>query len=299
MNDSDRIDDLRAQYGWSLVDGPVIEAETTRATVELESGDEALLYVFGTEEAAARAALAHSEDFGAQLFAIPERIESGLDWLLMQPIDGDNLSELLGDDGLSALKDHEIDAVVSGVARILSKLHSVTTDGYGDILPSRENDRFLTFNGWAARQLEIAAEGARESGIDDATVGMVGEAVGELRHELAAYHPRTPAGLVHGRPHLEHFWVDPKTYEVVALTGLHHMASLPREIDIAIFLWIVGVGARDESIRTFYQAYGAARTMDVQRRERFFRRLAAFMELSGRRGPSPRTSTELVGLTAR
>jgi hypothetical protein len=42
-----------------------------------------------------------------------------------------------------------------------------------------------------------------------------------------------------------------------------------------------GIGHHETLARAFYRGYGAARTMDMQRRERFFRRLTAFEALVG------------------
>jgi hypothetical protein len=299
MTPSDqRIDELCAQFGWERLESPKREADTARARVSREDGRGALLYVYEDERDAMRASMAHTLDFAAQLFAVPDRIDSGPDWLLVESIAGQNLVDSLGGEALDALPQHKLDNVVSGGAKALRKLHTIAFDGYGDILTDDPRGTFLTFNGWAAQHLESVVEHVRDAQLDDSVVGQVGEAVAQLRHELASYHPRSPAGLVHGRPHLDHIWVN-EAFEVVGLTGLHHVASLPREIDIAIFLWIVGLGSNEESIRVFYRAYGAARTMDVQRRERFFKRLAAFLEFLEGRGPSPRSVEELIELASR
>ncbi len=298
MKHSEHVENLGSQYGWTLEGELVREADTTRANIVREDGRPAMLYVFDDELSASRAAHAHSIEFGAQLFAVPERIESGPGWVLVEPIEGVNLAEHISSE-ITELPARQADAVVAGVARLLSKLHSIEFERYGDILPDAEGSSFLTFNGWAAHHLEAFAEAIRSEGFDDEVVGQLSEAIADLRHELAAYHPRSPAGLAHGRPHAEHIWIAPESFEVVGVTGLHHLASLPRELDIASFLWIVGVGRSDDLVRRFYQSYGAARTMDVQRRERFFRRLAAFLALSGVRGPSPLSPLELVELTGR
>jgi len=108
-----------------------------------------------------------------------------------------------------------------------------------------------------------------------------------------------PANTIwsHGDVRAEHVWVDPDSREVLALTGFEHACFLPREADIAFLLWIDGIGRDDALTRAFYKGYGAARTMDVQRRERFYRRLVAFQALFGMKGEVALDEAELVGLT--
>lgn len=302
MDQTQKARELGALHGFDILGDTVDEGGSYRTPVELESGDAALLYCYETELEARRATRAHDIDFAAQLFVVPELIESGTDWILVEMVEGRNLADEFGDDvALTSLPAGRARAIVAGIGNTLRKLHMLEVDGYGDILSESEGgQRFLTFSGWAAKQLESFTEIVRTRGFDDEVVTSLTASIADLRHELAAHHPRSPAWFSHGRVGLEHVWTDEATgRELVGLTGFHHAATLPREVDIANLLWIAGAGSDDTLVRSFYSAYGAARTMDVQRRERFFRRLAAFLALSGFRGPTRFTDDELVGLTSR
>ena len=95
------------------------------------------------------------------------------------------------------------------------------------------------------------------------------ESLGDLRHELSAFHPRYPATICHGAVGLSRIWINDRA-EVVGLTGFDQAAFLPAETDLASFLWFEGLAMDEALVQAFYRGYGAARTMDVQRRERFY-----------------------------
>lgn len=295
------ITDLVALHQWEQRSEAVVEGSATRAEVLLETGDEALLYRWSDETTAARAALVH--DFaGAELFAVPQALHSGPGWVVVTRPDGVPASEVFGADATLGGLGSAATELAGSLGNALRKLHNLPTPGScGDVLeevPDKSQCRWLTFSGWVANRLEFFVENLRTQQFTDGTVAELSTSIADMRHELSAFHPRTPPSTVHAKPSLAHVWVDKSGREVVAITGFEHASFLPRESDIAYLLWIEGLGADERAAKAFYQGYGAARTMDVQRRERFYRRLVSFEALSGMKGAVPRTAEELIALTS-
>lgn len=296
--DPDVVQSVLALHGWEATSTPVREGEAHRVAVALPNGERALLYAWADEVHARRAALVH-QVVAAEMFAVPERIDHGPRWLLVEHPDGSPVPEVLGAD-VRDLSLRRAKTLAADVGEVMRKLHAVPTEKFcGDVLGDEDGSdgRFLTFSGYVAHQLERFAENLRTQSFSEEEVGRLQTSIAELRHELSAFHPRNPSGYVHGRPGVEHVWLDPSGREVVGLTGFDHAALLPREADLAYILWVDGLGADDHVARAFYDGYGAARTMDVQRRERFFRRLVAFQVLFGQKGDVDVDAARLIELT--
>jgi len=305
MQETPSLEAVLAQRSYEAVGARAPEGSATRVRVKREDGRRGLLYRWPDVEPALRAAWCHAADHGAQLFAVPELVESGPGWILVGDVEGTPLSELAEGRGVDVLEAVGSPGarIVEGVGSLLRKLHNIPArDTFGDVLSSEEKQtdepsQWLTFNGYVAAQLEYLSEHLRRRGLPDETLEELSTSIADMRHELASFHPRNPASLTHGHLSLEHVWVDPDSREVLALTGFEHACFLPREADIAFLLWIDGIGRDDALTRAFYKGYGAARTMDVQRRERFYRRLVAFQALFGMKGEVALDEAELVGLT--
>lgn len=284
--------DLIAQHSWTSRGASTLEGSGKRTPVTTEAGKDALLYTYETELTAARCAAAH-RTAGEQMFAIPELLESGPGWLLVEQPEGTPMTEL------GALQGERARPIVESIGSMLRKLHQIPVAPFcGDIADELDGgERWLTFSGYVAHHLEWFNEHLRKRDFEEPDAEALNAATADLRHELSAFHPRNPACLCHGRLAFEHIWVDEAGREVVGLTGFECAAQIPREADIAHLLWIAGVG-EDQLIRSFYEGYGAARTMDVQRRERFYRRLVAFQALFEGKGPITMSQERLIALTS-
>jgi aminoglycoside phosphotransferase len=252
-------------------------------------GARALVLSCGGTERAARAALLHGPVVGEQLFVVPDLIEV---W-------GDEHAVVVEDPG-GALG---ADAPWTGpyatqhaeqLGEALRKLHSlqVTERTFGDV---REGGaRWSTFNGFAAARLEshlvtVNHDDALEPGAREELL----RTLDDLRHELSAFHPRYPAVWCHGSPGQRRVLVDGA--RVTGLVGFEEASFLPGEWDLACVLYLDGLVAHDALVRALYRGYGAARTMDMQRRERFFRRLVSLEAMFGGI-PSRRTTAELIAM---
>lgn len=290
------IDDLCAQRGWTLLGPAVREGLAQRSLVSLEDGD-GLLYVWQDELIARRASYCHGGALGEQLFVVPAQIESGLNWVLVEAIEGRTIADTLGDGDLTDLNTPYGAAMIQSLGENVRKIHSVSVEAtFGDVI-EETGERWLTFNGYVAAHFERFSEDVRSLDIDDTTAMQINNRIGQMRHDLASFHPRSPSSVVHGRLALEHIWIDEHGREVVGITGFENAAILPPEVDLAWLLWFEGFGQNDSVLRSFYRGYGAARTMDVQRRERFYRRLRAFQGLFHAIRPTELTQEELVELT--
>lgn len=271
MKPSERAEHL----GWQVV-AEAVEGNAHRVIVE-QGALRGMLYVYDDPVHATRVAWAHASDRAAQLFAVPEVIDHGVGWCLLQGIDGMPLSDYMAAHGLRQVPG----VLATELGELLRKLHSTNLTGesvFGD--PIEGGTRWLTFNGYVAAKFERFAEDVRTLDVDDTVAGEILNAIGQIRQELASFHPRSPTTLVHGKVDPQHIWVDPQGRSVVGLTGFETCALLPAEVDLAWLLWIKGFEV-DDLARYLYRGYGAARTMDVQRRERFYRRLVAFHALYG------------------
>lgn len=252
-----------------------------------------------------------SSQLGEQLFAIPDVLDFDLDagWMMLRAPDGVPMVDWLEERGLDGL--HQLDAykhraLVESLGVLVRKLHSLEVPGvFGRIGAFDPDSSYLppgvyhTFNGWVAERLERDGEALGSLRVfDEEQRLMLKERLGDLRHELSAFHPRHPAVVTHGALGRDHLWVSRTGQEIVGLTGFEHARYLPAEADNAHLLWIEGLARNDALVRAFYQGYGAARTMDVQRRERFYRRLVAFDVLCAARTShlhGPRDLLRLAG----
>ena len=273
---------LARQRGWAL-QGPVApEGSAQRVCVS-----EGLLYRWSGPNAqrrAARVAWSCDRERAGQIPVVPALLERGPDWVLLENVAGVPLGPLQpGSDLRVALGPERGRALVQQLGRVLRKVHEVEIPQgrYGAPQEAGGGDGpWHTFTGQVAARLEAFGQalGHREL-LDEPRRQQLLRSVADLRHELSAFHPRTPAALTHGQPAWRSVWIDEETFEIVGLTGFAAATIQPAEADLAHALFIEGVGAEDDTARAFYRGYGAARTMDVQRRERFYRRLAALQAL--------------------
>lgn len=284
-----------SKHGWSLLGEPVDEGLALRQLV-VANEQTALLYAYRDAESAERVAWCHHVENAAQLFVVPELIASGERWCLLQGIRGAPLQDWLKKNGLDFTRHRDSSILLQELGEIVRKLHSTKPGikSYGDVL--EKGSHWLTFNGYVASRCEEYAEEVRTLGLDDELASKVANAIGEIRHELASFHPRSHTTLCHGRLALEHVWVAESGRDVVGLTGFENAQAMPPELDLAWLLWMEGVIQDDEATRALYRGYGAARTMDVQRREHFYMRLVALDALYGRLGRVPKKVEELVAL---
>lgn len=302
MTDETDADDLLAFHGWERLHDTVAEGCATRTEVKCETGDVALLYVWSDESAARRASMAH-EIAGQELFAVPERLDSGPGWLLVRKPDGVPLATLLPDGDTTRLTElgDRARELITGLGNVVRKLHEIPGDpACGDLLDDDpdKHQRWLTFSGYVAHELEWLGEHLRRRSWSEEVLSRLTTSIADVRHELSAFHPRNPSCICHGRLSLQHVWVDDAGREIVGLTGFEGAALLPREADVAFLLWLDGIGADEQLARAFYRGYGAARTMDVQRRERFYRRLVSFQALFGAKGEVHVSEERLIELTS-
>lgn len=267
--------EIALSLGWK-VETQAQEGNAVRLHVVKDQA-RGLLYVFEDPAQAARMAWAHKPDRAAQLFSVPELINEGEGWCLIEGINGVTIADLQARSSDTVVTQQ----LARELGEVMRKLHSTnlsTSSVFGDTLPA--GPRWLTFNGYVAAQFERFAEDVRTLNVDDATASAILSSVGQIRQELASFHPRSPTTLVHGKIDFQHVWVDEHARTVVAITGFDTAMILPAEVDLAWLLWIRDFDSQDLA-RALYRGYGAARTMDVQRRERFFRRLVAFHALYG------------------
>lgn len=289
-----------ALHGWETTAEPSREGSAERVSVTLPDGQVALLYAWEDEVHAQRAAIVH-ERVGAEIFAVPDCIDHGPRWVLIEHPDGVPAYDALGCTDINELDLAGAREVAGAVGEVLRKVHTVPSEKYcGDVLGDQplSDGKFLTFSGYVAHQLERFAENLRTQSLSEPQMEQLQKSIADLRHELSAFHPRNPSGYTHGRPSLEHVWLDRAGRSVVGLTGFERSALLPREADLAYILWIDDLGRQEAVARAFYNGYGAARTMDVQRRERFYRRLVAFQVLFGQKGEVDVDAARLIELTS-
>jgi len=283
------MDELFAALGLEAVGAPAREGRAVRQ-IATRGQDTVVLYHWGDLDDAAYAhKIFSSSQLGEQLFAVPDVLDVDLDagWVMLRAPEGVPLVDWLDEQGLDGL--HQLDpykhrALVESLGVLVRKLHSLEAPGvFGKLGVFDPDSSYLppgvyhTFNGWVAERLERDGEALGGlSALDEEQRLMLKEHLGDLRHELSAFHPRHPAVVTHGALGRDHLWISRTGQEIVGLTGFEHARYLPAEADNAHLLWIEGLAQNEALIRAFYQGYGAARTMDVQRRERFYRRLVAF-----------------------
>ncbi|MFU8805069.1 MAG: phosphotransferase family protein [Bradymonadaceae bacterium] len=285
------------EKGWKALEGGGALGEA-RVRVDFGApGQETwgLVFRFVDPRQAERVRWVHQPQRGAQLFAIPEVLDVGEDWYLLSDIAGMPLTNLAS--GRSALMEE--------MGNLLRKLHEVDSpDLYGDILstpapasevePVRAQRQWHTFNGYVAAHLDYFSDRINSGVFSDDVRTALLEVVGDLRHELSAFLPRQPAALHHGSFGPKHLWVDVSTGKIVGLTGFENAALLPPGMDIAYLFYIVGLLKNEDAVHAFYRGYGAARTMDVQRREKFYGRLVLLEALFGLRDGLGATEDRLV-----
>ncbi len=282
------LEELQHTRGWSPLGEIGDEGEARRWRVRAH-GQPALLYMWPDPAMAHRSAWAHGDAVGDHLFVVPPLIEAGHTWCLVGDVDGVPLPDYLAGEGASSLVDlggERARLIARAIGQTARKLHEVDVPAeFGDVLEGGhlERDgtlgRWKTFNGYCAHHLERFAEHVRHAEVGDATRARLLTSIGDLRNQLSAFHPRHPPSLNHGRLIPAHLWVDSSGRDVVGLTGFSRARLLPSEADLAPLLWLYGLGDDDALVRAFYSGYGAARTMDLQRRERFYRRLVALEAL--------------------
>ena len=241
----------------------------------------------GAPERAERAALLHGPVVGEQLFVVPDLIAH---W-------EDEHAVLVEDPGGQLGTDDPWEGpfatqYAEQLGEALRKLHSLSVADrtFGDV---REGGaRWSTFNGFAASRLEshLASVNHSES-LEPGEREELLRTLDDLRHELSAFHPRYPAVWCHGSPGQGRMLVDGA--RMTGLVGFESASFLPGEWDLACVLYLDGLVAHDALVRAFYRGYGAARTMDMQRRERFFRRLVSLEAMFGGI-PSRRANAELI-----
>lgn len=293
-----------AQQGWSLCAGESVcdEGLAQRARVELEAGGRrGLLYVWPHAQRAAwqRAQVVAGQAWAGQLFAVPDAIwsDEATCALLVEDVAGVTLARWLAarQRSLAETSDASL-TLLEQLGVMFRKLHSLSAPEqcFGPV----SGDWVKTFSGYVAATLERAQQELVERVELEDEHQRLSEWIGDLRYELSSFYPRHPASLNHGRPGLGSIWVDEAGAEIVGLTGFDEAVFLPPEADIASLLWL-GLQAEldEQSVRAFYKGYGAARTMDVQRRERFYRRYAAIQALCHRE-QSPQERARLLRLAS-
>ncbi len=277
------------KHGFTDVGTPEKEGSASRYRVK-KDGSDYLLYYFEDKTRCFRAKF-FCEQLSSVLFVIPKIIEEGEDWFLIE-IYGENAKSFFDSQADGERLFHTKYAQEMG--RFLSKLHNCPAPiRFGDPTSDSRDRSWLTFNGYVAAKLERFLEEVRKQSFSDESVGIVRNAIAELRDQLASFHPRTPPTWNHRRPSAEHVWINPETSEIVTITGFEYSVFLPPELDMAYFLYIDDVDFDEASIHAFYKGYGSARTMDVQRRERFYRRLAALDAIMKDSGPTSLGTKEL------
>lgn len=273
------LDALVARQRFTLLEDFGSEAGAHRARVDGPRG-RGVLYAWASPSRALRAHTAYVLVGGTPVEMVPKVLSAAPEegWVLLEDISG-----------RPARREDDARVLARGIGRALQQVHSVPAAGVmvGDLLEHPEGlaVRWRTFSGYVAAKLEQALHklDVHSKHIADEVRETLRAHMGELREQLSAFHPRLPVSLVHGQPSWVHAWVDEAGREVVALTGFERAARLPAEVDIAMVLWTDGLAKDDALVQALYQGYGSARTMDMQRRERFYRRLVALdILVSGR-----------------
>lgn len=277
------------QHGFSEIGDPEHEGSALRYSVK-RNDTECLLYHFEDTSLCNRAKFVLNH-LSPHLFAIPEILEEDEHWFLIEKV-GQNAKTFFDAKHSSQERLHIKYALEMG--QFLRKLHNCPAPiRFGDPVSDSRDHSWLTFNGYVASKLERFLEEVRKQSFTDESVGKVKNAIADLRNQLASFHPRTPPTWNHRRPSAEHVRINPETAEIVAITGFEYSVLLPPELDIAYFLYIDDIGFDEASILALYKGYGSARTMDVQRRERFYRRLAALDAIMKDSGPTSLGSEDL------
>lgn len=289
--------------GWTLLEPAASEGAAQRARVEQADGQRGLLYVWPERAPWANAQLVASPAWAGQLFAVPDgRWSSEPERaLLVEDVEGLPLDRWLATQQHRSLGEHPLaEHLLEQLGVLFRKLHSLSAPElhFGPVA-APDGAPTRTFSGYVASTLERAQSALSELPELEAQHQRLVEWISDLRYELSSFHPRHPASLNHGAPSLATLWVDPVGPELIALTGFGQATFLPAEADVAALLWL-GLGGRlsEVQIRAFYKGYGAARTMDVQRRERFYRRYVALLALTGQLGATSLSREALLELAS-
>jgi hypothetical protein len=303
----ERIEDIIEQKDWERLGEATIRPGAAYAVVDHGGKKPGVLWVYPSRARAVRACVAHSPDCASQLFAVPPSVDSDDDWCLVESQDGVVFAEFLASQGADTFSDlgRETRTLLAKTAGTLArKLHEIEVESaYGDLLDEDRADlrgfagRWLTFNGYCAARLEHFAEEIRQLDFDEESRSTLLKSIGDLRNELSAFHPRHPPALTHGDFTWANMRISEDGKEVVGLVNFSHARLLPPEADLARLLWLDDLASSEREVRAFYDGYGAARTMDLQRRERFYRRLAAFEALLDETGAAGLSDEILVRLT--
>lgn len=304
---AETLDAIVDDRDWARIDEAHVRADGAYAAVDHGADRPGMLWVFPSEARARRAFTAHSSEHASQLFAVPPAVEQDDNWCLVQGQAGLTINAFLESRGATDWADlgEETRVILAKSAGTLArKLHEIEVGAaYGDLLDEDHGDlqgfagRWLTFNGYCAARLEHFAEEIRQLDFDEESRSTLLKSIGDLRNELSAFHPRHPPALIHGDLTWANMRVSDDGKEIVGLVNFSHARLLPPEADLARLLWLDELAASEREVRAFYDGYGAARTMDLQRRERFYRRLAAFEALLDKTGATQLPDDTLVGLT--
>ncbi|TXD38153.1 phosphotransferase [Lujinxingia vulgaris] len=166
--------------------------------------------------------------------------------------------------------------MMRALGQALRRLHNhPCPDGFG--VPTRLHlagtAYFQTFNAAIAARLDEMAR-RLENINDDAEHVRLTETFAWLRQSLSSFHPRTRSvwtvtNLTPGR-----ILAEPEHGQLTAFLDLSQAALRPPESDLAIALSPDMAGVSPATERAFWAGYGAAPTMDLRRRLRFFTQLA-------------------------
>ncbi|MBH24167.1 MAG: hypothetical protein CMH57_06885 [Myxococcales bacterium] len=171
--------------------------------------------------------------------------------------------------------------LMTQLGQALRRIHDSTlTHRHGEVQRGLGTS-FLSWNTLMTRRLERARAlfSAQEA---SPLVDAARRATERLYRELAAFHPRTRAVMVHGVT-LERVLVQASegVMELTSLVGFERALLGPWELDFGRLLWFEPVVGREALLDAFYEGYDMARTMDIRRREEVYRTLTALEVAEG------------------
>ncbi|RVU42657.1 hypothetical protein EA187_15835 [Lujinxingia sediminis] len=166
--------------------------------------------------------------------------------------------------------------IMRALGQALRHLHNhPCPDGFG--VPTRLHlagtSYFQTFNAALAAHLDEMAR-CLEHVDDDTERVRFTESFAWLRQSLSSFHPRTRSVWTITNVTPGRILVEPEQGRISAFLDLSQAALRPPESDLAIALSPTLAGNSPATERAFWAGYGAAPTMDLRRRLRFFTRLA-------------------------
>ena len=218
---------------------------------------------------------------------IPRLLESdeAQCWTLHDQPEGKPLGQVLGERGLGsieALGDSMSATLLQSLGRRMAEVHAQALPAHcvGELPRAYQTPPTRTLHSHLSRWLGQEEEAQQEA----LRLGAMA-----LRHELRAFHPATTCVLTHGALSVWSVWVWEETMEVSALCGWGEARVLPRAAEFAHLVGIDQVFGTlgQRALRQLYGSYGMARTMDMERKERFFWRVLALEMLRGVREMPP------------